>query len=163
MDEEHIITGEETPMEEYEAIVPDDMTDGGEVFHGESWSDGEEESTPPVADAPAEVVPEGEGEAKAERDFAGEALSLLRAYPQLRGQRLPEEVLAACARGTHLLAAYRAYEARESRKALARVREENRVLRQNAEASRRAPVWGIGGGANEGPGDPFLDGFEMEE
>ena len=101
MDEERDVLGEETPMEDSETV-----SDGGDdLFDGESWSDGEvEESTPPVEEV---VTAAAAVEEKAERDFTGEALALLQAYPRLRGQRLPDEVLVECARGTQLLAAYR--------------------------------------------------------
>ena len=75
---EEIITQE--PQEE-EAILPEDPAEA------------EAEAAP----AEAEQAP-----ARPQRDYAAEVASLYAARPELRGTELPEEVVAACVRGTSL-------------------------------------------------------------
>ena len=118
------------------------------------------QSQPPEA---PEQAPEQEPlpEAPAARDYAAEVAELLRQHPELRGRPLPDDVTrAAVDEGTPLSEAYRAYAERETKAELARLREENRVYRQNAEAARRAPVQGVADSGAETKGaDPFLAGF----
>lgn len=130
----------------------------------------DEQSNPAIApeEIPAAEGPElpaaSEREAEPERparDFAAEAAELLKLRPALRGRPLPDDVArAAVERGVPLLQAYLDHELREAEAEAARLREENRVYRQNAEAARRSPVQGVAGtGGDEQAGDPFLAGF----
>ena len=91
-----------------------------------------------------------------ERDFAAEAEALIEARPELRGKPLPDGVL----RNQPLLRAYLDHEQRETSAELERLREENRVYRQNAEAAKRSPVSGAAHPGGDDPeADPFLTGF----
>ena len=96
-----------------------------------------------------------------ERDFAAEAEALLSARPELRGKPLPDAVLrTALDENRPLLRAYIDHEQRETSTELARLREENRVYRQNAEAAKRSPVQGAAHPGGDDPeADPFLTGF----
>lgn len=117
----------------------------------------QQEAPEPTAEPTSEPLPE----APAARDYAAEVAELLREHPELRGKPLPDDVTrAAVDEGTPLPEAYRAYAERETRAELNRLREENRVYRQNAEAARRAPVQGVADSGAETKGiDPFLAGF----
>lgn len=106
------------------------------------------------AEAPAEP------ETAPARDYAAEAAALLSARPELRGQTLPDEVMrAAVEDGVPLLQAYLDHEQAASRAEITRLREENRVYRQNAEAARRSPVQGVAFAGEDAEADPFLSGF----
>ena len=104
------------------------------------------------------------------RDYQAEALELLKARPSLVGKQLPNEVYAlANEPGQTLLTAYTEYErkaakaeAEKARDDAERLRKENRILKQNADAADRAPVSGVskGGRADDKEADdPFLRGF----
>lgn len=112
----------------------------------QSLNDGQSDATP----------------AAPKRDYGLELRELWEAYPEQRGKDLPLEVVRAGAQGTRLTQAFAQFESRQTRAENARLREENRVLRQNAAAAARAPVRGTAGGAADGPGDPFLDGFDAD-
>lgn len=117
-------------------------------------------AAPPAAQAPVGSAPSGQ------RDYEGEVTELLRARPQLVGKPLPQEVInEATAGGKRLLDAYTDYESRGARKETERLRKENSVLKQNAEAAARAPVKGTAGGGktDTGPSDPFLAGFNSDQ
>ena len=96
-----------------------------------------------------------------ERDFTAEAQALLAARPELRGKPLPDGVLrTALEENEPLLRAFLQHEQRETSAELARLREENRVYRQNAEAAKRSPVQGAAHPGGDDPeADPFLTGF----
>ena len=95
------------------------------------------------------------------RDFSEEIRELWRIRPQLRGQKLPDEVAKAAANGRNLSVAYLEQEAEPARKQAASSRRENEILRQNAASAARAPVKGTtGSSVDQGPKDPFLEGFE---
>ena len=102
------------------------------------------------------------------RDFYPELVELLEVYPELAGKKLPDEVIVAVQQGQRVLAAYTKYvkkqetEKQKQNKAdKARLQKENEVLKQNAEAAKRAPVRGVakGGSTGETASDPFLEGF----
>ena len=95
------------------------------------------------------------------RDFAAEAEALIEARPELRGKPLPEGVLrTALEENQPLLRAFLQHEQRETSAELERLREENRVYRQNAEAAKRSPVSGAANPGGDDPeADPFLTGF----
>lgn len=92
-----------------------------------------------------------------ERDLTAEAMELIRERPELRGRELPEEVAKSCAEGKRLLDAYMEYEGQ----ALTR----QSIQRQNEDGAQRAPVSAVsrGGGGENRPSDPFLEGFNSEE
>lgn len=116
---------------------------------------------PLLPDASAAAPEPSAPEAAPERDFTAEAAELLRARPDLVGKELPDAVMrAALTGGETLLRAFLAHEQSESRAELERLREENRVFRQNEEAARRSPVQGMAAAAGDDPeADPFLAGF----
>ena len=120
----------------------------------------------PILTAPeAAETPEAAAEAKTPaRDYAAEVAALLTAKPDLVGKSLPDDVMrAAVEQGVPLLQAYLDHEQAETAAELRRLREENRVYRQNAEAARRSPVQGVSGApGDEREGDPFLAGFNGE-
>ena len=104
---------------------------------------------PLLPDASAAAPEPSAPEAAPERDFTAEA------------EELPDAVMrAALTGGETLLRAFLAHEQSESRAELERLREENRVFRQNEEAARRSPVQGMAAAAGDDPeADPFLAGF----
>ena len=126
---EEIITQE--PQEE-EAILPEEPAEA------------EAEAAP----AEAEAAP-----TRPQRDYAAEVASLYAARPELRGTELPEEVVAACVRGTSLTQAYTDFARRQ--------REEARLRQREAHAPRRPAVKSVtqGGAAAAQGEDAFLRGF----
>lgn len=126
---EEIITQE--PQEE-EAILPEEPAEA------------EAEAAP----AEAEAAP-----TRPQRDYAAEVASLYAARPELRGTELPEEVVAACVRGTSLTQAYTDFARRQ--------REEARLRQREARAPRRPAVKSVtqGGAAAAQGEDAFLRGF----
>lgn len=96
-----------------------------------------------------------------ERDFQAEAQELLTARPGLQHKTLPQEVFSAAAKGKTLLEAYTEYEARIAKAENAKLQKENKIMRQNAKASSKAPVSGTkrGGKTDTEPEDAFLKGF----
>lgn len=95
------------------------------------------------------------------RNFVPEVVELLQVYPELKGKKLPQEVAEAALKGERVLVAYSKYINKQKKADSDRLQKENKVLKQNAEAAKRAPVRGVakGGATNEGPEDPFLKGF----
>lgn len=118
-------------------------------------------------------APQREAGAAGERDFRKEVADLLAVRGDLRGQRLPDEVIKACVlESKPLIVAYTEYEdAQKARQAQADAKErtalrrENAILKQNAASAARAPVSGAtGGGATDTkPKDPFLEGFDADD
>lgn len=100
-----------------------------------------------------------------ERDFTSEVASLLNVHPELKGKRLPDEVVQDCVRNNRpLVQAYTDYESKQRKAEAEALRKENNTLKQNAEAARRAPVRGVsGGGVTSKPDDPFLAGFNSDD
>lgn len=99
-----------------------------------------------------------------ERDFTSEVASLLTVHPELKGKRLPDEVVQDCVRNNRpLVQAYTDYESKQRKAEAEALRKENNTLKQNAEAAKRAPVRGVsGGGVTSKPDDPFLAGFNAD-
>lgn len=114
---------------------------------------------------PAEDTPEEEpSPSKAgQRDFSPEVADLLEAYPELRGKTLPKEVVDAALKGQTLTVAYTKYLQKQTKADNDRLKKENKTLRQNAEAAKRAPVRGVAKGGATGieAEDPFLKGFNL--
>ena len=120
----------------------------------------EEPILPDAAPKTAGTESPAETEPVRARDYAAEAAELLSARPELVGQTLPDEVMrAAVENGVPLLQAWLDHEQSRSREEIARLREENRVYRQNAEAARRGPVQGVAYAGEDAEADPFLSGF----
>lgn len=96
------------------------------------------------------------------RNFVPEVAELLQVYPELKGKKLPDEVAQAALKGERVLVAYSKYINKQKKADNDRLQKENKVLKQNAEAAKRAPVRGVakGGATGEGPEDPFLKGFD---
>ena len=95
------------------------------------------------------------------RNFVPEVVELLQVYPELKGKKLPQEVAEAALKGERVLVAYSKYINKQKKADSDRLQKENKVLRQNAEAAKRAPVRGVakGGATGETAEDPFLKGF----
>lgn len=114
----------------------------------------------------AKSSPEAESPKAAQPSaFAQQAKELLDAFPQLSGQKLPDGVIKAAAKGeATLLEAYRAHKAEADAAEMERIRKENQILRQNAASAKRAPVSGVskGGSTNMRPDDDFLAGFNSD-
>lgn len=115
---------------------------------------GQQVDAPAPDPRPAPVAP-------TDRDFQAEAGELIRIRPNLHGKQLPDEVVQAAAAGKPLVAAYLDYEAKQNTAELEKLRKENQIYKQNAEAAARAPVAGTSGGGETDtkPSDPFLEGF----
>lgn len=112
---------------------------------------------PPKAEenTPKEEAPKG-------RDFKQEVADMLRVYPDMKGQKLPEEVVTACVKdGIPLTQAYASYKSKQDEAEKKALRKERDTLKQNADAAARAPVRGVskGGKTDTKPSDPFLAGF----
>lgn len=116
-------------------------------------------------DAQSEPQPAAESAPAGGRDFQAEVRALMEARPDLQTKRIPEEVVQACVRGKPLLAAYAEYEVKQERVEAERLRRENAILKQNAQAAARAPVSGTAGSGDAGakPEDDFLKGFNAED
>lgn len=124
------IVNQET--QEEEAILPEEPDEAAE----------------PEAQAAQETAP-----ARPQRDYAAEVASLYAARPELRGTELPQEVVAACVRGTSLTQAYTDFARRQ--------REEARLRQREARTPRRPAVKSVtqGGAAAAQGEDAFLRGF----
>lgn len=108
------------------------------------------------------------------RDFTAETQELLSKHPELGpASPVPNEVVLEAARpgGPTLLQAYESYLSKQKtsmskteKAELEALRKENKTLKQNAEAARRAPVTSAikGGATKEEADDPFLKGFNSE-
>ena len=96
-----------------------------------------------------------------QRDFQPEVADLLETYPELRGKTLPKEVVDAALKGQTLIVAYTKYIQQKTKADNDRLQKENKTLKHNAEAAKRAPVRGVakGGATGEQADDPFLKGF----
>ena len=118
-----------------------------------------EESVAKNRKATPEVEQQPQGQPQ--RNFEAEAFDLLQVYPEMKGQKLPEEVVDAVKRGETILVAYTKYKQKQDKADKARLKKENKTLKQNAEAAKRAPVRGVakGGATNVGADDPFIKGF----
>ena len=148
-----------TPAQDFsreQPLMPDDWHEGDAL----PAPDPAPTAPEPTEKAGIEPAPEPAPEAPA-RDFSAEAASLLSARPELAGRSLPDAVTrAAVEQGVPLLQAFLDYEQTQLRSELERLREENRVFRQNEAAARRSPVQGVAGsGADDAETDPFLAGF----
>ena len=99
-----------------------------------------------------------------ERDFKPEVAELLKNYPELKGKTLPEEVVQSTVQGgLSLTAAYTKYLQKQTKAENERLQKENKVLKQNADAAKRAPVRGVAktGATKIEAEDAFLKGFNM--
>ena len=117
----------------------------------------------PVKEEEVEEKPDEPAKA-GERDFKPEVAALLQAYPELHGKVLPQEVVDEALKGSNLTVAYTRYVQRQTKAENERLQKENKTLKQNAEAAKRAPVRGVakGGATNVGAEDPFLSGFNYK-
>ena len=118
-----------------------------------------------ASSVPATKVEEDVDETPGARDFTAEVADLLTAHPELRGTRLPEEVVQACVvQGRPLSSAFEEYSRKRTEAENKAVKAENKRLKQNADAAKRAPVRGVskGGATNLQPDDPFLIGFNSD-
>lgn len=101
----------------------------------------------------------------AARDYRAEVAEMLRVFPKLRGQQLPQEVVDDCVKnGTPLVQAYAAYKEKADEAEKTALRKEKNTLKQNADAAARAPVRGVskGGPTDTKADDPFLKGFNSD-
>ena len=104
-------------------------------------------------------------EADAARDLSAEAEELLRVFPEMQGRSIPTEVVLESLNGKKTLtAAFAAWNERQHRAELERLRRENGRREAGRRAAERAPVRGVsgGGGPDTRPADPFLAGFDAE-
>lgn len=99
------------------------------------------------------------------RDYTQESMDLMKAYPEMVGKQLPQEVVRDAVLGKKTLTeAYRAYKEQQQSTEADKLRKENKILKQNAAAASRAPVTGVtkGGSTEQKAEDPFLKGFNDE-
>ena len=124
----------------------------------------ESRATRAASSVPAPVVDDTQ-ETPGSRDFKAEVADLLTVHPELRGTKLPDEVVQACVvKGRPLASAYEEYSRKRTEAENRAVKAENKRLKQNADAARRAPVRGVskGGATDLQPDDPFLVGFNSD-
>ena len=119
--------------------------------------DGAEETLESLPDAPEDDT----------RDYGGEVKKLLEYCPELKGQQIPDEVIAEFTKGRDLVQSYRDYERRSYIKQYGdntKTEREKYEMLHNAETAMRAPVRGVyGGGATDtSPSDDFLAGFNAD-
>ena len=111
------------------------------------------------------VQPAAQPRSTPERNPQTEVNELLQARPDLRGKKIPEEVLTAAVAGKNLLAAYTEYESRKAAEEQQKLQQEERIRKQNAENAAKAPVNGVSSGGapkNDGGEDAFLKGFNED-
>ena len=133
--------------------------DPNEALLPEGWEEGQDLFTPEEPVQAEEAAVEAAEEASVEeRDYAAEVGRLRELYPELT--ELPEEVARLAAGGESILTAYAVYQGREAQREVQALRAENKVLRQNEQAAKRAPVRGLGGAARQRMSD-FERGMEM--
>ena len=113
--------------------------------------------------APAE---DAKPEANNGRDYRAEVTELFQAYPEARNERIPDEVTnTAVSSGKPLLQVYMDWKLKQTSAKAKAAEKENKVLKQNAAAARKAPVRrSVGGGKTDtNPSDAFLDGFNSDD
>ena len=93
------------------------------------------------------------------RDLGAEVRQLQRLYPDFK--EMPDEVAHLAAQGESLLTAYAVWQGQQAQKAADSLREENRVLKQNASAAARAPVKGVSGGTAKQRLSDFERGMDL--
>ena len=99
---------------------------------------------------------------KAPRDWEAEWRELATAHPEVVGKEMPADIYEACLASE--LPPIRVYESMMLSRMtdeLAKLQAENAALKQNAEASARAPVTASSGGVSTAPEDSFLRGFNF--
>lgn len=124
---------------------------------GKAYSLTDEEEAPA---APTTTNAEVEA-APAARNFHAEVEQLKALYPDFK--EVPNEVAKAVSKGAPLLVAYLAYREKQSAKTAATLKQENKVLKQNAASAAKAPVRGVTGGgdtATKPKKDIFETGFD---
>lgn len=108
-----------------------------------------EEPEPAAAEVPAPA-----------RDYKAEFGELLKVYPELYGQTLPDDLVEQWRTSPRdVLSVYDHYRVGQLTKQLQDTQAELARARQNTETAMRAPVQGQTGGPAAGTGDPFLDSF----
>lgn len=115
-----------------------------------------------VADKAEQAQADDDVETPETRNYEAEVADLLKVHPELRGTTLPESVVNDCVVNKRpLVSAYESYARKQAEAENKAVKAENKRLKQNADAARRAPVRGVskGGKTNTDPDDPFLAGF----
>ena len=159
---DEMLTAADTSYRESELAK---LTDGG--VHPDvaeavlEWKLSKPSAAEPVAETPpAEEKPK-------ERDFRNEVLDLLKEAPELKGKSIPNEVVTdAVAQNIPIADAYKNWKGRQEKAEAEKLRKENRVLKQNADAAARAPVRRTtrGGPTDTKPDkkDPFLAGFNSD-
>lgn len=146
-------------IEEIEAESP------AESFGSEEKTAAEVEKAETDAEEMLEILPDAPEEDS--RDYSGEVKRLLEYCPELKGQQIPEEVVAEFTNGRDLVQAYREYERRSYIKQYgdnAKMAREIYARQHNSEAAMKAPVKGVygGGAADTSPSDDFLAGFNAD-
>lgn len=147
----------------YQEQIDAGMTEAAARMIAKDASDGhtyaltDEEETP----APAHAAPAGPvAPTPKTRDLRAVVEQLRTLYPDVK--EMPDEVAKAVSRGIPVLTAYLAYRDRQSAQAAATLQKENRILKQNAANSAKAPVRGVTGGDSTPPKKKslFEEGFD---
>ena len=118
-------------------------------------------------DAPAEEEPHEAPptEEKQEQHDSGEGCNYQRELKQLQFlypdvKEIPDSVAEAVKMGIPVISAYQAYRNREQDETIKNLEQENKILKQQAEAMEKAPVSGVtGGGVSQKKPDAFLTGL----
>lgn len=144
----------------YQEQIDAGMTEAAARMIAKDASDGhtyaltdEEETPEPAPAAPVAPTPKT-------RDLRAEVEQLRALYPDVK--EMPDEVAKAVSQGIPVLTAYLAYRDRQSAQAAATLQKENRILKQNAANSAKAPVRGVTGGDSTPPKKKslFEEGFD---
>lgn len=98
-------------------------------------------------------------------EFDADVKSFFDAHPELRSEKVPDEVIQTTLGGAHFNVAYQQYLDKKSAAEKAALQKENRIYKQNAESAAKAPVRGVKGGGNAASKPQseferlFLEGF----
>lgn len=124
----------------------------GGGYNPDAQSEEEPNEVPPVEEKLERRDSDQEG------DYQRELKQLQFLYPDVK--EIPDSVAEAVKMGIPVISAYQAYRNRERDETIKNLEQENKILKQQAEAMEKAPVSGVtGGGASQKKPDAFLAGL----
>lgn len=100
----------------------------------------------------ADTTPSAGGEdttvSPRQAEMKADVAAFFEAHPDLRNVKVPDEVFQATLNGGHFNVEYQKYLDKQAAAETERLRKENRIYKQNADAAAKAPVRGVKGGGN---------------